>query len=391
MNQEEKRRLDSIWASICFELQKVVSADAVACWFHPVRLQSYVERVLTLRHDQSIHRYWIEENYLPQLTRAASNVLGEPISIVFQSDDSVVQASVKKVEEQPDMDGAPQVVGDWASEFGGSLDPQSTFETFVVGMNNRFAVTVAKAVAEKPFHTYNPLFIYGNAGMGKTHLVQAIGNFIRQNMKHLKVLYVTGEKFANDYTSAIQRNELARFRQSYHQADVLLIDDIKAIAFDYRARGEFYQLCNTLCDDHKQIVLSSDSPPPGIENCERRLDSCSELGVMAELHVPERRTRLAILRNKLNAMPAKFRENVSEEVLDFIAFLIQTNVRQIENALCQIVSFAFLKEQPITVSEVEKNLINFLQSEPPLNLLANFHANLLAKTTPKLDQLVLKS
>jgi chromosomal replication initiator protein len=391
MNEEEKGSLDSIWASICLELQQVISADSVACWFQAVKLVSYVDRVLTLRHGQSIHRYWIEENYLPQLITTASSVLGESISIVFQSDASVVGASVKKVEDRVATDGAPQEVVNWASECGGSLAPELTFETFEVGMNNRFAATVAKAVAESPSHTYNPLFIYGKAGMGKTHLMHAIGNLIQQNKKYLKVLYVTGEKFVNDYASAIQRDELARFRERYHQADVLLIDDIKAIAFDYRARGEFYHLCNILCDDHKQIVLSSDSPPPGIENCERRLDSCSELGVIAELHLPEKRTRLAILRNQLNSMPEKFRENVSDEVLNYIVWRIETNVRCLKDALCQVVALAFLKGKTITVAEVEENLRNFLQREPPLNVLANFHANLLAKPVPQLDQLILKS
>jgi len=391
MNQEEQRRLDSIWASICDELQQVISADSVACWFRAVKLVSYVDGVLSLHHDQSIYRYWIEEHYLPQLTTTASKLLGEAITVVFQSDDSVVQASVSKVDEQHITDSTPQVVGNWAGECAENLDPQATFETFMVGMNNRFAASVAKAIAESPCRTYNPLFFYGNAGMGKTHLMHAIGNHVQQNKKHLKVLYVTGKKFVNDYTNAVQRDELARFRQSYHQADVVLIDDIKAIAFDYRARGEFYHLCNIMSDEHKQIILSSDSPPQGIENCERRLDSCSELGVIAELHLPEKRTRLAILRNLLNSMPEKFRENVSDEVLNFIVWRIETNVRCLKDALCQVVALAFLKGQAITVAQAEENLRNFLRRDPPLNVLANFHANLLAKPSPQLDQLILKS
>jgi len=381
MNQEEKRKLDSIWASTCNELQQIISADSVACWFQALKLVSYTDRVLTLRHDQSIHRYWIEENYLPQLTTTASNILGEPITIVFQSDDSVVKVS----------GGANPVVGTWTDECGGSFDPQLSFQTFVVGMNNRFAASVAKAVAENPSHTYNPLFFYGSAGMGKTHLMHAIGNHIQKNKKHLKVLYVTGKQFTDDYTRTIQRDELDRFRSSYHQAKVVLIDDIEAITSDYRARGEFYHLCDTLSDQQTQIILSSDLPPLRIENCERRLDSCSEFGVIAELHLPEGRTCLAILRNQLNSMPEKFSENVSDEVLNYIVRRIGTNVRCLKDALCQVVATAFLKGEAITVAQAEENLRNFLLKAPPLNVSAHFHANLLTKPSPQFAQLVLKS
>ena len=356
--------LTEIWASICLELQQVVSVDAVTRWFRPLRVHNYANKTLTLSSDNSIYQFWIEENYLSQLKATASRVLGESVSILFYSPDGADSAvppnappkaeSVRVKKELVRL--APQAA---SADSRGCLNPRSTFESFVVGMNNRFAHAAAMAVAQAPARTYNPLFLHGSVGLGKTHLMQAIGHLIQANKKHLKVFYVTSEQFTNDYISAIQHGELAKFRKSYRQVDVLLIDDIQFLAGKDRSQEEFFHTFNTLCDGSKQIVLTSDSPPTEIANLEKRLTSRFEMGLTAELQLPDVETRLAILRHKMAAMP----EKLSDAVLGFIAERVKTNIRRLEGALNRVAAFASLHGKAITVSQTEVLLRDLLQQE----------------------------
>jgi chromosomal replication initiator protein len=355
--------LNEIWASICLELQQVVSADAVTRWFKPLHAQSYANQTLTLSCNNSIYRYWIEENYLPQLTAAASRVLTEQVGIVFHDEATATaptdnEKTRGEIEEQPKKPAFAKSSAAVA-DHRGCLNPRSTFESFVVGENNRFAAAAARAVAEAPTRTYNPLFLHGSVGLGKTHLMQAIGHLIQKNKKHLKVFYVTSEQFTNDYISAIQHGELSKFRRSYRQVDVLLIDDIQFLAGKDRSQEEFFHTFNTLCDGSKQIVLTSDSPPTEIANLEKRLVSRFEMGLTAELQLPDGETRLAILRHKMSTMP----EKLTDAVLDFIAERVKTNVRRLEGALNRVAAFASLHGKAISVSQVEVLLRDLLQQE----------------------------
>ncbi len=355
--------LAEIWASICVELQQVVSADAVARWFRPLRVHTYTNKTLTLASDNSIYQYWIEENYLPQLQATASRVLGERVAIVFQAQDGFgaeiapdVRPKAESVRVKKEtVRLAPQANSDSRT----CLNPRSTFESFVVGENNRFAHAAAMAVAQAPARTYNPLFLHGSVGLGKTHLMQAIGHLIQKHKKHLKVFYVTSEQFTNDYISAIQHGELARFRKSYRQVDVLLIDDIQFLAGKDRSQEEFFHTFNTLFDGSKQIVLTADSPPAEIANLEKRLTSRFEMGLPAELQLPEAETRLAILRHKMESMPDK----LSDAVLGFIAERVKTNIRRLEGALNRVAAFASLHGKAITVPQTEVLLRDLLQQE----------------------------
>ena len=313
---------------------------------------------LTLQSDNSIYRYWIEENYLPQLKATAARVLGEAVTVIFQSEETgepVTKPTESRVKKEP----ASRIPASSAMEGKGRLNPRSTFELFVVGENNRFAAAAARAVAEAPMRTFNPLFLHGKVGLGKTHLMQAVGHLIQQNKKHLKVFYVTSEQFTNDYISAIQHGELQKFRRNYRQIDVLLIDDIQFLAGKDRSQEEFFHTFNTLCDGSKQIVLTSDSPPTEIANMEKRLVSRFEMGLTAELQLPDAETRLAILRHKMNAMP----EKLSDQVLTFIAERVKTNVRRLEGALNRVAAFATLHGCAITVPQVEVLLRDLLQLE----------------------------
>jgi chromosomal replication initiator protein len=243
------------------------------------------------------------------------------------------------------------------------FNPRNTFETFVVGLNNEFVAAAARAISENPGKVYNPLFFYGGVGLGKTHMMHAIGQHIMAT-RRAKVAYVTSEKFTNEFIDAIQTGTLVRFRKRYRQVDVLLIDDIHFLAGKERSQEEFFHTFNTLFDGHKQIVLSSDRSPSEIGNLEPRLVSRFEWGLTAELQPPDVETRLAILRKK----SADLKLDLPPEVLTFIADRIRTNVRRLEGALLRVGSFKSLSGGKLTEDRIEMLLRDILQEEARRNV-----------------------
>ena len=239
------------------------------------------------------------------------------------------------------------------------MNPRNTFDTFVVGSNNQFAHAAALAVAQAPAKTYNPLFVYGGVGLGKTHLMQAVGQQVTDRKKNFKVMYLSSERFTNEFIDAIQHNTLVKFRKRYRQADVLLIDDIHFLAGKERSQEEFFHTFNTLFDGRKQIVLSSDRPASEIANLEQRLVSRFEWGLTAELQPPDIETRLAILRKKAEALHVQ----LAPDVLEFLAQRVRTNVRRLEGALMRVASFASLSGQQVSRETVEQLLRDILQEE----------------------------
>jgi chromosomal replication initiator protein len=239
------------------------------------------------------------------------------------------------------------------------LNPRNTFESFVVGPNNEIAHAASLAVAQTPARTYNPLFVYGGVGLGKTHLMQAIGQYVWAKKKNVKVLYVSSELFINEFIDAIQHSNLVKFRKRYRQADLLLIDDIQFLGGKERSQEEFFHTFNTLFDGHKQIVLSSDRPASEIANLEHRLVSRFEWGLTAELQPPDIETRLAILRKKADSMQIKLRD----DIFQFLASRIRTNVRRLEGALMRVASFASLSGKELTQEVIEHLLKDILQEE----------------------------
>ncbi|MBA3882214.1 MAG: chromosomal replication initiator protein DnaA, partial [Chthoniobacterales bacterium] len=239
------------------------------------------------------------------------------------------------------------------------LNPRNTFDSFVVGPNNEIAHAASLAVAQSPARTYNPLFIYGGVGLGKTHLMQAIGQYVYSKKKNAKVMYLSSEVFINDFIDAIQHSTLVKFRKRYRQADLLLIDDIQFLGGKERSQEEFFHTFNTLFDGHKQIVLSSDRPASEIANLEHRLVSRFEWGLTAELQPPDVETRTAILRKKARTLQIKLRD----EIFDFLATRIRTNVRRLEGALMRVASFASLSGKELTNEVVEHLLKDILNEE----------------------------
>jgi len=231
----------------------------------------------------------------------------------------------------------------------------------VVGPNNEFAAAAAKAVADAPARNFNPLFLHGSVGLGKTHLMQAIGNHLSQKRKHFKIRYVTSEQFTNEFIAAIQHGELAKFRKRYRQVDALLIDDVQFLAGKDRSQEEFFHTFNSLFDGSKQIVMSCDSPPSEITNIEKRLSSRFESGLTAEILLPGIETRLAILRHKMATMKV----TLPDEILTFIADRVKTNVRRLEGALTRVGAYASLHGRSINLSQIESLLKDLLQHESP--------------------------
>jgi chromosomal replication initiator protein len=359
--------LSLIWNHIATAVQKHVSASIYQRWFQVIELRRADESRLTLRVPDQIYQLWIESNYMPLLQSSITDVLGSPREIDFcfsENECGPAEPLLPPVRQTPPAKAsklAAEAAAFDAEPAAGTagMNTRYTFDTFVVGTNNQFAHAASLAVAQAPARTYNPLFIHGGVGLGKTHLMQAVGQYVHAQKKGGKVLYVSSERFTNEFIDAIQNSNLVRFRKRYRQADVLLIDDIQFLAGKERSQEEFFHTFNTLFDGHKQIVLSSDRPPTEIQNLEQRLVSRFEWGLTAELQPPDVETRLAILRKKTETMKIK----IAPEVLDFLAQRIRTNVRRLEGALMRVGSFASLHGGKLGTEEIERLLKDILQEE----------------------------
>jgi chromosomal replication initiator protein len=343
-----------LWQKLSAALKPHVSADTFKRWFSAVELAGVTAKTLSFRVPNNIYQYWIESNHMAALEAAVLTALGEPREIKFISSESPVETreaiSVAK-ETESNRDSKP------SSAFG--LNPRNTFESFVVGPNNEIAHAASLAVAQAPARTYNPLFIYGGVGLGKTHLMQAIGQYVLAKKKNTKVIYLSSELFINEFIDAIQHNNLVKFRKRYRQADLLCIDDIQFLAGKERSQEEFFHTFNTLFDGHKQIVLSCDRPASEIANLEHRLVSRFEWGLTAELQPPAIETRLAILRKKARGMQIK----LPDEIFEFLGNRIRSNVRRLEGALMRVASFASLSGKELTQEVIEHLLKDILQEE----------------------------
>jgi chromosomal replication initiator protein len=353
------KKCAQLWQRLSAALKPQISADSFKRWFSAVELVEAKDKSLTFGVPNNIYQFWIESNYMPALQTAIVTTLGSPRSVRFCSPSgpgaqtSLEDATLlKEVLPEPPADPKP------GSTVPG-LNPRNTFESFVVGPNNEIAHAASLAVAQAPARTYNPLFVYGGVGLGKTHLMQATGQYVWAKKKNVKVIYVSSELFINEFIDAIQHSNLVKFRKRYRQADLLLIDDIQFLGGKERSQEEFFHTFNTLFDGHKQIVLSSDRPPSEIANLEHRLVSRFEWGLTAELQPPDIETRLAILRKKAHSMQIKLRD----DIFQFLASRIRTNVRRLEGALMRVASFASLSGKELTQEVIEHLLKDILQEE----------------------------
>ena len=315
-------------------------------WLKPLKVYDVVDHVITiLINDERIGPpsiNIIRNKYELLLKVSIEEIMGEPYEIKF-----VLQSQIDSAE----MIAEPVVVKK-KNNGPNFLNARYTFDTFVVGGNNEFARAAALAVAENPGEIYNPLFIYGGVGLGKTHLMHSIAHFVLDQNPETKVLYVTSEKFTNELIDAIQKNTTTQFREKYRSIDILLIDDIQFIIGKERTQEEFFHTFNTLHESKRQIIISSDRPPKEMLTLEDRLRSRFEHGLLADIQSPDYETRMAILRKKEELDGLK----IDEEVLGYIAANIKSNIRELEGALTKIVAFSRLKKRDLNVSLAEEAL-----------------------------------
>ena len=333
--------METLWDNTCALLSQEMNYISFSTWIEGNMIPGMIE-------DNTLYIAVKMENMIPMLRNKYAGLIenklsetaGQPIKVVLLSRDEMADRKKGSGENRPPVSNDPH------------LNPKYTFESFVVGGGNRFAHAAALAVAESPAEAYNPLFIYGGVGLGKTHLMQAIGHFIHQNDPDKKILYMTSETFTNQLISAIQLKKTYEFREKIRQADVLMVDDIQFIAGRESTQQEFFNTFNELHNDNKQIILTSDKPPKDIQRLEERLVSRFEWGLVADIQRPDVDTRVAILREKTT------RENihVPDDVLQLIAGKIDSNIRELEGCLTRLVLYSNMVKEPISTELCEKAL-----------------------------------
>jgi len=336
----------------------MLSADTYNLWFAPLHVCDHDHNAIVLEVANDFCEVWLKDNYMSLLQDVVALAAGRQLPVKFKvgaATAAPAKALAPAVSQKP--------VEPPVERTGGSVEvsfnPKNTFETFVVGNNNNFAYAAAQAVAQSPGKSYNPLFLYGGVGLGKTHLLHAIGQYVASHKKNARVAYVSSEKFTNEYIDGIQNNQLARFRKKYRQTDVLLIDDIQFLAGKERIQEEFFHTFNALHEGHKQIVLTCDRPASEIANLEQRLVSRFEWGLVTDLQPPDVEMRLAILRKKAQLMAVQ----LPEEILNFLANRIRTNIRRLEGALIRVASYASLTGKKLSLEIVEGLLREILHEE----------------------------
>ena len=352
--------IEKVWSSAQSILRGMLNPDIYNLWFTHLRARQMSEEEILLEVPNDFCELWLKDNYLGLLQDVVAHVTGSTRRVQF-----VISA---RLSEPPPPEGSmPQrAVASAAhgSAAGGVareslFNPNNTFDTFVVGSNNSFAHAAALAVAQAPGRSYNPLFVYGGTGLGKTHLLHAIGQHAAQHRKGVRVAYLSSEKFTNEYIDAIQTNQLVRFRKKYRMTDVLLIDDVQFLANKERIQEEFFHTFNALHEAHRQIVLTCDRPASEIQNLEHRLMSRFEWGLVTDLQPPDVETRVAILRRKEQSLGV----NLPREVIDFLAQRIRSNIRRLEGALIRVATYASLAGKPVTLEVVEHQLRELLHEE----------------------------
>ncbi len=355
------------WESVCAELRGLVGEDAFQRWFRAASWLGVQDDAGLVAVPGEIHQVWIETNYQPELTMAVTRIFDEVREVrVVVSETNGLPVEGMDGHQKPatphHKHGKPATlegeVLDRRIKSSG-LNPAHTFASFVVGANSQFAHAACEAVAKKSGLGYNPLFIHGGPGLGKTHLMQAIGQEILRRQPGARVIYLTCEKFINEYIDSVRRGDIEKFRRRYRSSDVLLIDDVQFLAGKERSQEEFFHTFNTLLDGRNQVVLTCDRPSCEIKNLEPRLVSRFECGLTVEMQPPQMETRLAILRKKSH----DWKVRVDESVLLFLAEKIRTNVRRLEGALMRVATYASLAGESVTVDKVEHLLRDLIREE----------------------------
>ena len=348
---------DKIWTTAQEQLRSMLSSDVYNLWFAPLRASAQDPHSIVLEVADDFCEVWLKDNYMTLLQDVLAVASGQQLEVRFKVTPPAGAPAVETLAATPKPKAS--AAADRTSNHELNFNPKNTFETFVVGNNNNFAYAAAQAVAQAPGKSYNPLFLYGGVGLGKTHLLHAIGQHVVAHRKGARVAYLSSEKFTNEYIDGIQNNQLVRFRKKYRQTEVLLIDDIQFLAGKERIQEEFFHTFNALHESHRQIVLTCDRPASVIQGLEHRLVSRFEWGLVTDLQPPDVEMRLAILHKKAQLMGVE----LPEEIVNFLATRIRTNIRRLEGALIRVASFAALTGKKLSLEVVEGLLREVLHEE----------------------------
>jgi chromosomal replication initiator protein len=330
--------IQELWSQALESIRGKLSKPSFETWLMSTKAVDYYDETLVISAPNDFTRDWLASHYVDLIRDTLTEITGKDIEVRIVNAPPVekgVEQRVPVPERKPAVTEEPPKT---------MLNPRYTFDSFVIGSGNRFAHAASLAVAEAPAKAYNPLFIYGGVGLGKTHLMHAIGHYVREHNPDSRVVYISSEKFTNEFINSIRDNKTVDFRNKYRNVDILLIDDIQFLAGKEQTQEEFFHTFNTLHEESKQIVISSDRPPKEIPTLEDRLRSRFEWGLITDIQPPDLETRLAILRKKAIADNL----DIPGEVLAYIADRIDTNIRELEGALIRVVAYSALMNQPIT-------------------------------------------
>jgi chromosomal replication initiator protein len=349
--RQQELTADSLWTEVSDRLKGALNDTTFGTWFGDVSARELNERAFVLSVPNDFTRDWIEGHFLDLIGAAVRDATGDEREISLFVE--------REVEPAGPIEDAQKQTARRAFE----MSQKYTFDSFVIGSSNRFAHAAALAVAEAPAQAYNPLFIYGGTGLGKTHLLQAIGQYVGAHSRALSVRYITSETFMNDFINSLRDKRIEGFKQRYRTYDLLLIDDIQFLEHKERIQEEFFHTFNSLYEAGRQIVISSDRPPREISTLEERLRSRFEWGLITDIQPPDLETRIAILRKKVKTDGIHVPD---PQVLTFIAGRVSTNIRELEGALTRVVAFSSLTARPMTVELAQDVLKDvFPQGEAP--------------------------
>ncbi|ACL68764.1 chromosomal replication initiator protein DnaA [Halothermothrix orenii] len=346
--------LNHIWQETLSKIKEKLSNPSFRTWFSDTEAHSLVNNQLIVKVPNDFIKDWLESRYLELIEEVIKNLTNSNWKIVLMSPEELDELDNKDRARVETRDKVKSKNNKKNSniEIPNGLNPKYTFDTFVVGNSNRFAHAASLAVAEAPARAYNPLFIYGDVGLGKTHLMQAIAHFILDHNPDKKVVYVSSETFTNELINAIKDDRTVEFRNKYRNIDILLVDDIQFLAGKERTQEEFFHTFNSLHEANKQLIISSDRPPKEIPTLEERLRSRFEWGLITDIQKPDLETRIAILRKKADLEDLE----VPNEVIIYIANKIQSNIRELEGALIKVIAYSSLVNREIDIDLAQEAL-----------------------------------
>jgi len=346
----------TIWDQILDRIETMVNHHSYSTWFKPTTFLRDSGETITVRVPKPMFVDWLTKHYSVVLTEALAAAGRVGTSIVFVPDGAVTEDLAEPVASAPATAETEVQTGDFAV---GGLNPRYTFDTFIVGPSNQFAHAACRAVAEAPSRSYNPLFIYGGVGLGKTHLMHAIGHYVLAHDAGMKLTYISSERFMNEMINALRYDRILDFRERYRSVDVLLVDDIQFVSGKEGTQTEFFHTFNALYDAQKQIVLSSDRPPHEITALEERLRSRFEWGLIADIQPPDIETKIAILKRKAETEAVPLPDNVAM----YMAGRVKSNVRELEGSLIRLIAYASLTGREISLDLAREVLRNVIEQD----------------------------